>query len=269
VDLKIYIFGGCKMISESLFNEIAESAKKYKYSSMNYIDYKDCSDAEVLYKSNSLILLKDESKTPTMLYFAVDDFESLIKIITDMPGRLRMHFVPREFATQLKNLGFIEWGEYTDFWNENLADTSAHFGSIGETEYLSINECEDASIVSQKCRLQSRGFEGESPKWFKEWLSGNEVIVWRNESLVAGFCCVSIYNGGTTLWIREIAVDPAHQGTGIGKKLMEKAISYGVGAGAIKGFLAADILNENAISLYKKYDFLAKNNESELQMIRE
>jgi ribosomal protein S18 acetylase RimI-like enzyme len=257
------------MINEILFNEIVDSAKKCKYSSMNYIDYKDCSDAEVYVKRNGLILLKDESKTPAILYFAADDFESLINLIADIPGKLRLNFVPREFAAQLKNIGFIEWAEFTDFWNDNLADTLVRLSNIGNVEYLSVDECEDASIVSQKCKLQSRGFEGESPEWFKEWLLENKVIVWRRESRVVGFCCVSIYNEGTTLWIREIAVDPAYQGKGIGKNLMEKAIRYGVEAGAIKGFLAADILNKNAISLYKKYDFLVKDVESELQMIKE
>ena len=49
---------------------------------------------------------------------------------------------------------------------------------------------------------------------------------------------------------------------------MEQAIQYGVGKGATRGFLAADILNEIAIGLYNSYGFYKKNAESELQMIR-
>jgi len=49
---------------------------------------------------------------------------------------------------------------------------------------------------------------------------------------------------------------------------MEQAILYGVNNGAIKGFLAADILNENAIGLYRKYGFHMKSTDRELQMIR-
>ncbi|MCL2373528.1 MAG: GNAT family N-acetyltransferase, partial [Defluviitaleaceae bacterium] len=63
-------------------------------------------------------------------------------------------------------------------------------------------------------------------------------------------------------------VDPEHQGMGLGKKLMEQAICYGVEHGATRGFLAADILNKNAIGLFNKYNFLAKDSDSELQMIR-
>jgi len=256
------------MISKNTFDVLTERSKKYKYSSMNYIDYEDCKNADVLYDCDELILLHDKSKTLEMLYFATDDFEAFIKIATDISGKLRLHFVPREFAAQLEKLGFTEWGEYIDFWNYHLADTAAHFDNISETVYLSAEECEEVSIVSRKCMLQSRGFEGESKEWFEEWLTENKVIILRKDSAIAGLCCVSIYNEGTTLWIRELAVDPAYQGTGLGKRLMEQAIRYGSENGAIKSFLAADILNKNAIGLYQKYGFHAKDTEGELQMIK-
>jgi len=136
-------------------------------------------------------------------------------------------------------------------------------------DYLVRHECDDVAALSQKCKLQSRGFEGETVEWFAEWLLENKIIVLRAHSMIVGFCCVSIYNEGTTLWIRKIAVDPEHQGMGLGKKLMEQAICYGVEHGATRGFLAADILNKNAIGLFNKYNFLAKDSDSELQMIRE
>lgn len=154
-------------------------------------------------------------------------------------------------------------------WNETLVETVSRFGKVYDTEYLSENECEMASILSQKCKLQSRGFEGETKAWFKGWLTENNVIIRRKDSAIAGFCCVSIYNEGTTLWIREIAVDPAYQGMGFGKQLMEQAIRYGVENGAVKGFLAADVLNKNAIGLYEKHGFHVKGTDSELQMVRD
>lgn len=256
------------MIDEYAFGQMMEQSKKLKYSSMNYIDYEDCIQAEVLHNCDDLILLHDKSKTPAMLHFATDDFESLIRIIAEIRGKLRLHFVPQKFAADLKKIGFTEWGEYADFWNNNLAVTAAGFGYTGGIEYLSVKECKEAAIISQKCRLQSRGFEGESQEWFAKWLTENKVIILRDNSAITGFCCVSIYNEGTTLWIREIAVDPAHQGTGLGKKLMEQALRHGTEHGAVKSFLAADVLNKNAIGLYEKYGFRRKDNESELQMIR-
>lgn len=238
------------------------------YSSMNYLDFDDCKNFDVLVDCNELILLHDKSKLSAMLYFATDNFDSLVKIIASIHGKLRIHFVPREFASQLEKLGFIEWGEFLDFFNYNLADTAASFDKKNAIEYLNPDECEEVSAVSRKCTLLSRGFEGESKEWFANWLTENKVIILRNESAIIGYCCVSIYNEGTTLWIREIAVDPEFQRTGLGKKLMEQAIHYGVKNGAAKGFLAADILNKNAIGLYKRYGFNKKDSGSELQMIR-
>lgn len=257
------------MINEHTFEIIMEKAKSFTYSSMNYIEYEDCKNAKVLYDRDDLILLQDTTEKPHMLYFAANHFESLLTLIADLTGELRLHFVPRKYAVQLEQLGFSEWGEYADYWNNNLADTANHLNNNEDLiEYLSENECEQASIVSQKCRLQSRGFEGETGSWFTEWLSENKVIVVRKDSVIVGFCCVAIYNEGTTLWIREIAVDPQYQGQGFGKQLMEQAVWYGATQGATKGFLAADILNKHAIALYEKYGFHTKSSDRELQMMR-
>jgi ribosomal protein S18 acetylase RimI-like enzyme len=256
------------MIIESTFEIIIEKAKSCTYSSINYIDYEDCKNADILYDHEDIILLQDSTQTPHMLYFATNHFETLLTFIATLSGQFRLHFVPRQYVAQLEQLGFIEWGEYTDYWNENLTDTANRLNHHDQIEFLNENECQEVSIVSQKCRLQSRGFEGETEAWFTAWLSKNKVIVVRKDSAIVGFCCFSIYNEGTTLWIREIAVDPQFQGQGCGKKLMEQAIQYGAANGAVKGFLAADILNKHAISMYKKYNFHTKGSDSELQMIR-
>lgn len=257
------------MICEDFFNSVTERAKKYKYSSMSYIDFDECKHAEVLFDCDDLILMRDSSKMPSMLYFATDDFEALVKIIAHLTGQLRLHFVPKEFAAGLKEIGFTDWGEYVDFFNTDLSKMVMGLDNVDEVEYLGINDCDEVSRVSKKCMLQSRGFEGETSEWFAQWLNENKVFVLRKNSAIVGYCCVSIYNKGTTLWIRELAVDPVCQSRGLGKKLMAQAIKYGVESGAVKGFLAADVLNENAIALYNKYGFYADNAESELQMIRQ
>ena len=257
------------MISASCFNALTDKAKGLKYSSMMYIEYSDCMDANVLVDSESMIILLDENKTPAMLFYATDDYERLIAEITAIPGKLRLHFVPRKYANLLLNQGFLEWGEYCDFWNSDLQSTAKQIGAIESPKFLDVDRCSEVSAISQKCRLQSRGFEGETPEWFSEWLNDNKVIIIENELGITGFCCVSIYNEGTTLWIREVAVDPAHQGQSFGKRLVEQAVIYGVEKGAEKGFLAADILNKKAIDLYGKYDFRSTYTDSELQLVRE
>jgi len=257
------------MINKNIFDTITEKAREYKYSAMAYIDFDDCKNSEVLNESEDFILMQDKSKMPAMLHFAANNFESLIKRIVNIPGKLRLHFVPREFAARLCEIGFVEWAEFADFWNADIVKTVSNFDCECEIEYLRIDECEEAYAVSKRCELQSRGFEGQTVEYFNKWLDENKVIIQRRGSAIAGYCCVSIINNGTTLWIREVAVDPKHQGKGLGKKLVEQAMKYGVENGAVKAFLAADLLNENAIGLYNRYGLFAKDGESELQMIKE
>jgi ribosomal protein S18 acetylase RimI-like enzyme len=235
---------------------------------MAYIDYEECRNAEIVHDCNGLILLLDKTKTPAMVYFAACDFKAVVKAIAGMPDKLRMHFVPRAYAPQLEALGFTEWGEFMDFWNEDLLDTASRIGDAGKAEYLSKDECDEASLVSMQCYLQSRGFEGAAPEFFLQSIDEGKVIVFRKDSAIAGFCSVSVINGGTTLWIRMIAVAPAHQGCGIGKKLVAQAIKYGVQNGAVKGFLASDVLYDIASGIYRKYDVHPTESERELQMIR-
>ena len=256
------------MIKENEFDTLVEKSRQFAYSSMNYLDFEDCENAHVLQNDSQLILLLDESSTPPMLYFATDNFEKVVDEVANIPGDLRLHFVPRAFARQLEALGFVEWGEYFDFFNTDLPGTAALLGDIDAVEYLQPNECEAAAALSQRCRLQSRGFEGETAAWFASWLKENPVIVVRQGAALAGFCCVSIYNKGTALWIREIAVDPAFQGLGFGKQLMAQAIAYGAKHGAVKGFMHVDVLNKNAIGLYDKFGFRSQYKDGELQMIR-
>ena len=256
------------MLDEITFNNIIGKAKKYKYSSMDYVGFDDCKEAEIIYDNDDVVLLHDKSKTPAMLYFLANDFEALIKLIVALPGKLRLHFVPREFAPQLGEVGFIEWAEFTDFWNTDLAKTAERFNNVHEAEYLDKDECEKIVTVTEKCTLQSRGFEKVSIDYVSKWLAEGKVIVYKVGLEIVGFCSVSIYNEGTTLWVRMIAVDPAYQGYGIGKILLEQAVKYGIQNGAIKGFLAADSLNNNAIGLYNKFDFIQKSSEGELQMVR-
>ena len=256
------------MLRETEFEEIYDKLQNYKYTSLQYTDYEDCKDAVILCNTDQLILLQDKSKEPTMLYFAATDFIMLIDKLKGISERLRIHFVPREFAADLEKIGFVEWAEFADYFNLNLTDTALIFQNVEKPEFLTQEECKEASLTSKKCALQSRGFEGETEGWFLDWITENKVIIHRENNSIVGFCCVSIYNEGTTLWVREVAVDPAYQGKGIGKMLMEQAIVYGAQNGAVKGFLMADILNKNAIGLYEKYGFAAKDTSGELQMIR-
>jgi ribosomal protein S18 acetylase RimI-like enzyme len=257
-----------QMIGETDFDRMKTVAGMCNYSSLEYAEFVDCRDADVVYHDDHLIILCDRSKTPCFLHFAADNFDRVIEQINKIEAPLRINFVPHEHTQKLFDIGFEIWGEYNDYFNKELKTAPIESYHYHDIEFLQSGECQAASLVSKKCEGQSRGFGGETAEWFAGWVAENSVIVVRENGEIAGYCCVAIYSEGTTLWIREIAVNPKYQGKGYGKKLMEQAICYGIEKGAEKGFLAVDTINKNAIHLYEKYGFAARGGLGELQMIR-
>lgn len=256
------------MFEEKTWNEINERINSYKYTSICNVGYEDLLNADVLVNDNDKVLLIDKSKSPYMLYFATNDIERILYQIDLYNEEVRINFIPHDYIDLFKQHGFIEWAEYVDFFNENIQDTANRLSIAENAEFLKLTECSEVSIMSKACERQSRGFTGESAEWFIDWIKDNNTIIIKNDKKIIGFCCVSIYASGTMLWIREIAISPRFQMQGFGKNLMEQAVKYGANRGAKRGFLAADILNKNAIALYNLYDFYQKNAQSELQMIK-
>jgi ribosomal protein S18 acetylase RimI-like enzyme len=255
------------MINENYYYDIQEAAEAFRHTSFQYLDYDECKNSDVLIKDHNIIVLLDKSKSPARVHFAADDFDLLIPLLSQLDGDLQINFVPHEYRDQLESIGFFTWAEYIDYFNRNLAEIAGN-KYYNDIVFLSRNECEIVSALSKSCANESRGFTGETSKWFSDWVDENDVIIVRQNNEIAGYCCVSIYNEGSTLWVREIAVAPVFQGKGLGKKLMEQAICYGLNKGAEKAFLAADVLNYNAIKLYTRYGFQAKDKKGELQMRR-
>jgi len=257
-----------KMIRD-FFDALMTKASECKYSSMNYISFEDCENAEVLANDDGLILLIDKTKSPAMLHYATDDFELLLGKIAGISVGMRIHFVPRQFAPRLAELGFKEWAEYVDFWNYDLAKMAGQLETDDVAEFLQESDCEEAAAVSHRCELQSRGFEGVSGEHLAEHLQdGGKVLIHRESSQIISFCMVSIINNGTTVWIKVLATCPAYQGRGFGQKILRQSLAYGLQNGTTKSFLATDLLNDNAIGMYKKHGFNPKESETELQMIR-
>lgn len=211
----------------------------YKYTSIQYIEYDDLLNADLIKNDNDYIMLVDKSKSPNILYFATNDVEKMLCEIDYFNGVIRINFVPHKFIDSFKRHGFIEWAEYADFFNEDIQGTVKKFGLIKEPVFLKLIECDMISDMSKKCENQSRGFTGESAEWFADWIKENDTIVIKNVNDIIGFCCVSIYANGTILWIREIAVLPKFQGKGFGKKLMQQALKYGADKGVKRGFFSS------------------------------
>lgn len=133
------------------------------------------------------------------------------------------------------------------------------------------------------CRGKSRGFEGETPDWFASWLRGEEagqiacgcrnpaVLVHRINGGITGISCTATYSHdsekGAVVWVRELAVHPDFQGKGIGQKLLNQTLQYGLAHRTKRAFLHADTLNASAIHIYTKAGFQPRDGEGQLDMI--
>ncbi len=255
------------MLTEEQYDEIVEQAKRFSYTSLQYPDYETHRHHTVLYRGERGILLFEEARDPSPVHWAANDADTLVSLLNLAPRNITVPFVPREFTAALEKAGLFILAEFADFFNMHLLETVSSLAPR-ETEFLTADDAERAAAISMEVRGQSRGFMGETAQWFREWMEQGHVLALRINGELAGVCCVTVYNGGTTLWVRELAVSPDHQHKGYGRRLMEQAILYGAERQAPKGFLAADLKNENAIALYESCGFSRRGAETEIQMAR-
>ncbi len=254
--------------------QILDYSRGFKYSSLQYCETDDILNYEILTNDNSSIMLISNGINSTKLHWAANNIESLINFITKINGSIYIEFIPPEFVDVLTSIGFIIHSEFMDFFNMNLENTETTEINDGDILFLKPDECEKASQLTKDCKNDSRGFYGDSTEWFSEWISSEhgKVIILKDEDKLLGLSCVSLYDfeneKGPILWIREIVVRSEHRGKGLGKKLFELAIAYGKSVGAKRGFLLCDVENKNAIGLYNKYGFFAKEGRGQINMIR-
>lgn len=256
------------MITETQFQLFFERSMKFEYSSFGPLEYSDCMNAELLKDNADMILLFDKSKEPSYIHWAANDPQIIAQKIENLGGVIRINFVPKDFVPFFEESGFYIWAEFFDFFNNELGKTYTSFNDYNSIQFLQSEDIFIIETISKLCAGQSRGFTGETKEWFYDWMKENDIIIIKKGHEIVGYCCVSIYANGTILWVREIAVNPLYQRKGFGRRLLEQAIFYGIKRGAKRGFLHADKLNKNAISLYNEYGFHAKRDEGEIRMIR-
>lgn len=248
--------------------EILSNAEKYKYTSLQYMEEEDLNDCKLIFNDGELIMLTGDFHGVTQIHWATNNIERLINEIILLNKDVYVEFIPEEYEELFRTNGFTNHSEWVDFFNDDI--WKAEIRDLNR-EYISEEEYEEVSELTKKCAGQSRGFYGEDVYSVKEWATeeGNNIIITRIDKEIVGCCFVSIYNNGTIVWVREVAVSPEYQGRGYGKDLIEKALAYGRENGAKRGFLAADVLNRSAIGLYEKYDFRGKGKRGQINMIRE
>lgn len=267
---------------EKEFHEILRERDIFKYSSMNYLEYKDVESYEIVLENENIILLYGfnyEAKTYEY-HWATNKVEYLIKYLHDKKDFL-ITFIPHQWIYNLEKEGFIIRNAWHDYFMNNLDNIKI----CDEYEFLTVDYCDEASQITQMCKNQSRVFTGQTTEWMKDWISNKKVlednddvrnkaaIIERNANdKIVGILCVATYGyqseKGPIVWIREIAVDPSFQNRGIGRRLILKALSYGKKHNATRAFLAADEQNVSAIHLYKSIGFSPSDNESQIDMLK-
>ncbi|MCE5235586.1 MAG: GNAT family N-acetyltransferase [Eubacteriales bacterium] len=255
------------MLTETQYNAILESARGFSNISLHYPDYEEHRHYEVLHCGANGVLLAEPARDPSPVHWAANDAAALVSLLSLAPGNITVPFVPREFVAPLTEAGLFVLAEFADFFNLRLLETASALAPR-QAEFLNADEAEAAAALSVAVRGQSRGFMGETAQWFRAWMEEGHVLALREDEALAGICCVTVYSGGTTLWVRELAVSPSFQRKGYGRRLMEQALLYGAERGAVKAFLAADLNNANAIALYESCGFSRRGDDTELQMAR-
>lgn len=172
-----------------------------------------------------------------------------------------IEWVPDPFVPALQAIGFEEYSHWRDFWIRDLDQAPAGGPWQKGVREARPEDFAAAAAVTQECRFQSRGFEGEDEAFFHEWvaLSPSVVLVAEQDRRVVGTACLRIYGfeseKGPVCWLRELAVSPAFQDRGIGQALVMAGLEWGKTGGARRSFLATDRLNERAIGLYTRIGY--------------
>lgn len=268
---------------KNVFNNIKEQLKDFKYCSLEYTEYEDISDYDLICSNEQVILIFGYNMESGLCEFhwATNDVSILLKELNNSNEKALITFIPAEWIEEFKKNNFDIYAIFNDYFNN---DISKDLKSVESIEFLKECDCKEASEVTLSCRDQSRGFSGQTKEWFNQWIKGVEpnavksggknsaVLIHRVDEHIVGIICVTIYghdkDNGPVLWVREVAVHPEYQRRGIAKKLLSQALFYGKSHGAKRGFLMADECNEHAIKLYESVGFIANENNAENDMIR-
>ncbi|MCB2214014.1 GNAT family N-acetyltransferase [bacterium] len=266
-------------MNKSEFNRLLERSIAFTHTSLQYLEFEDLAEYELIASNDDLLLLRgyDAEARCRHYHWAANKVDKLLAQLPDDETFL-LTFVPPAWVPALQAVGLTIRSQWHDYFRADLADVDA--STIDVADLLSLDEVEAAASVTQACRGQSRGFTGQTADWFRQWLTGDgtvqtpAVITHRgSDGDIVGIVCTGLYGQnsekGAVVWIREVALTPAHQGQGIGRRLVAQALSFGKAHGAGRAFLAVDERNLGAIHLYESMDFVASEEPGEINMMKE
>ena len=75
--------------------------------------------------------------------------------------------------------------------------------------------------------------------------------------MVSAQLVVSTAQGATSAWVEDMVLDAAYRGHGIGKQLLQNALTWAKNKGATRAQLLVDVENIDAVSYYQHLNWEA------------
>ena len=264
------------MVDIAEFDRIKDHAADFAHSAFRYAEYEELTDYQLVMESDELIFLRGHNNQyhTDQYLWAANSVDTLAAALP-ADGPYLLTFIPPAWVPALEAAGLTIRNVWHDYFRPDLDDIRED--PEIECDILSPDEAEAASEITLQCRGQSRGFTGQTPEWFRQWLFENDdvkhpaILGWHlPDGELVGVLYTGLYGeaqeGGPIVWIREVAVKPSQQGKGIGRRLVTQALQYGKHHGARKAFLAVDEENIGAIRLYESLGFVASEEAGEINM---
>ncbi len=270
------------MISKEAFDALKSRALKIGCSSFTYLEYDSVQSYQILSDKDDLILLEGIKPEVDIrdIQWAATKPDAVIAAAKRGKEETLVTFVPESWKSRFLKSGFSEFGILREYWIRGLLKP---YQPKIVCEPILLAEAEEAAVVSQSCRLQSREFYGETKESIIAWMTGRDpqakaggarhetVLACRSGNRIIGIVSVALYgfdnNSGPIVWLREVAVLPECQGEGYGRALVESALQFGIDHGAARAFLLADDCNTNAIALYRKIGFEPSEDDVQIDLV--
>lgn len=260
-------------LNQATYDFLVSMTKKYLYHSFHFIDYDVVKDYEIIQKEENIILVKGfhHAQKCDHIHYFTSDVESLIVALKPYQNTL-IEFVPNTWVDTLIKEGFAVEAVLRDYWIKGLKHLAIEHDLAAST----IENITQITNLTQSRKGASRAFQGEDESFVKDWtlnqveeIDDTTIFIQKMEKNIVGAIFVGLYNSPEkrTLWVRELVVDEAYQGQGIGRMLLKRGLSYGHQKGAVRAFLMADDLNLNAIHLYKKMGFEPDLDSEQINMM--
>ena len=263
------------------YNAILEKVGVFQYTSLKYVDYTDLAGFSILINTEDIIIIRGFNPVQGIdeIYWAANELETFKHYMKHFPNTL-VRFIPREWHASLIALGYEEYGVFRDYWIHNLKEIPMREQVL---TYASLSDSLVVSLLTQENKEISREFQGEDEAAIIQWIKGTHpslvsnkathpnIILYKEQDTILGVVLVAIYGHdspkGSILWVRELAVKKEHHAKGIGRTLMEAALTYGKLHHASRSFLMADDLNQHAITLYLSLGYEPKREEEQIDLI--